>query len=142
MLTSWTRQYCWLVALMIAIAVSAGSAKAPVPDLNLPRYLTSCRTKSIGFMRRTDQIRQSWPATHRSPECISSLTRWTRASYEPSALSSERSLHHTVISELGGWARARNTIRTARSLCRQAPWSPILASRFIMTAQRTPTSRS
>src|SRR6202035_5395146 len=34
MLTSWTRRYYWLVTLVTAIAVSAGSAKAPAPELN------------------------------------------------------------------------------------------------------------
>src|SRR5438105_14565025 len=34
MRTFWMRRYYWLVALVIAIGVSAGSAKAPAPSLN------------------------------------------------------------------------------------------------------------
>jgi len=37
MLTSWLRRYYWLVALAIAMAVTVGSARAPVPDLNPAR---------------------------------------------------------------------------------------------------------
>ncbi len=34
MFTSWMRRHYWVVALVIAVAVSVGSAKAPAPELN------------------------------------------------------------------------------------------------------------
>ena len=34
MLTSWMGRYYWAVVLVIAMAVSVGSAKAPAPELN------------------------------------------------------------------------------------------------------------
>src|SRR3977135_1611119 len=77
MLTSWLRRYYWLVALAIAMAVTVGSARAPVPDLN-PAAISYKLPDQINWIHAPNGSDSAVPASNPSkPESSPALTRWT-----------------------------------------------------------------
>ena len=135
MLTSWMRRYYWVVALVIAMAVSVGSAKAPVPDLN-PAAISYKLPNQINWVHAANgsdsAVLAGDPA---KPGMYIVLTRWTAHHMShPHFHPNDRFI--TVVS--GTWWVGTGTKYdpTAQSLCLRAAWSPILASRFTMTERR------
>src|SRR6202790_5530719 len=77
MFTSWTRRYYWIVALVIAMAVSAGSAKAPVPELN-PAAISYKLPNQINWVHGANGADSAVLAGDPAkPGMYIVLTRWT-----------------------------------------------------------------
>jgi hypothetical protein len=77
MLTSWLRRYYWLVALAIAMAVTVGSARAPVPDLN-PAAISYKLPNQINWVHGENGADTAVLAGDPSkPGMYVVLTRWT-----------------------------------------------------------------
>ena len=121
----------WLAGLVIATVVSLGSVKAT--DLN-PAALIFKSPDQIPWIEgaggSASAVLRGDPE---KPGPYIILYRWHAAAvrtFIPMTGSSRSS------PEPGGWARAPNTILTARFRCRPEVLSPILASRFITTAPR------
>ena len=77
MLTSWMRRYFWVVALVTAMAVSVGSAKAPAPDLN-PAAISYKLPDQISWVHAPNGSDSSVLAGDPSkPGMYIVLTRWT-----------------------------------------------------------------
>ena len=77
MLTSWLRRYYWLVALAIAMAVTVGSARAPVPDLN-PAAISYKLPDQINWIHAANGSDSAVLAGDPSKEGMYIvLTRWT-----------------------------------------------------------------
>jgi len=77
MLISWMRRYCWVVALVVAIAVSVGSAKAPAPELN-PAAISYKLPNQINWVHAPNGSDSAVLAGDPSkPGMYIILTRWT-----------------------------------------------------------------
>jgi hypothetical protein len=77
MLTSWMQRCYWLVALVVAMAVSVGSAKAPAPDLN-PAAISYKLPNQINWVHAPNGSDSAVLAGDPSkPGMYIVLTRWT-----------------------------------------------------------------